>query len=125
MKKILLILVLCFLVSGCNNTDSDKVSVVSVSKDEAISYIEDGALLIDVRSEAEYKSGHIDGAININVDDILETEGVIIYNNSEIGFNKKIIVYCRSGSRSNNAAQKLIELGYKEVYDLGSIDNWS
>ena len=85
----------------------------------------DKAILIDVRSSQEYEDNHIDGAININVDDILNTEGALIYNNSEIGFNKTIIVYCRSGARSKNAANKLVELGYRNVYDLGSIDNWS
>lgn len=111
-------------ITGCGN-DSEKVQVMKINKTEAVTKIEDGAILIDVRSSAEYESRHIDGSININVDDILNSNGALVYDNSEIGFNKTIIVYCRSGSRSNNAANKLIELGYTNVYDLGSIDNWN
>ena len=124
MKKFLLIILFMIFITGCGN-DSEKVQVMKINKTEAVTKIEDGAILIDVRSSAEYESRHIDGAININVDDILNSNGSLVYDNSEIGFNKTIIVYCRSGSRSNNAANKLIELGYTNVYDLGSIDNWN
>ena len=124
MKKILFILIVMVLLTGCGS-DSDKGKVMEINKTDAVTKIDEGAILIDVRSSQEYEDNHIDGAININVDDILNTEGALIYNNSEIGFNKTIIVYCRSGARSKNAANKLVELGYTNVYDLGSIDNWN
>ena len=108
---------------GCSSDNTPKV--VSVNKDKAIKLIDDGALLIDVRSLMEYNQGHIDGAINIDVQDILNMSDNLVYNNANISKDKKIIVYCRSGSRSSSAASKLIELGYKNVYDLGSIDNWN
>lgn len=126
MKKFLIIILFVVLITGCgNDNSSDKAKVMKVNKTEAVEKIENGAILIDVRSSAEYETNHIDGAININVDDILNSNGALIYDNSEIGFNKTVIVYCRSGSRSNTAANKLIELGYTNVYDLGSIDNWN
>ena len=124
MKKILLILIVMFLITGCGS-DTEKVKVMEINKTDAVTKMEDGAILIDVRSSQEYNEKHIDGAININVEDILNTDGALVYDNSEIGFNKTIIVYCRSGSRSNTAANKLIELGYTNVYDLGSINNWN
>ena len=95
------------------------------SRRKAEELIDEGALLIDVRSITEYNQGHIEGAINIDVQEILNVTDSLIYNNASISKNKKIIVYCRSGSRSNSAATKLVELGYTNVYDLGSIDNWS
>ena len=113
-----------FLITSCGS-DTDKVKVMEINKTDAVTKMEDGAILIDVRSSQEYNEKHIDGAININVEDILNRDGALIYDNSEIGFNKTIIVYCRSGSRSNTAANKLIELGYTNVYDLGSINNWN
>ena len=113
-----------FLITGCES-DTDKVKVMEINKTDAVTKMEDGAILIDVRSSQEYNEKHIDGAININVEDILNTDGALVYDNSEIGFNKTIIVYCRSGSRSNTAANRLIELGYTNVYDLGSINNWN
>ena len=110
---------------GCSSNNTDVVQVVKVDKTKAESLIDEGALLIDVRSFAEYNQGHIDNAINIDVQEILNITDSLVYNNASISKNKKIIVYCRSGSRSSNAANKLVELGYTNVYDLGSIDNWS
>lgn len=123
MKKILLVLGILLLVTGCET--ETKVEVKSIVKEDAIEKIEDGAVLIDVRSAGEYASGHIDGAINIDVDSILNLKGELEYNNRNIAKNAVIIVYCRSGNRSSQAANKLIELGYVNVYDLGSMDNWS
>ena len=124
MKKLFLIfiLVIAFVV-GCGK--SDTVKVVAVDQAKAEELIDKGAILIDVRSITEYNQGHIEGAINIDVQDILKVTDSLIYNNASISKDKKIIVYCRSGSRSSSAAGKLIELGYTNVYDLGSIDNWS
>ena len=112
-----------FLVSGCSGKESD-IKVMNISKEEAVSLIDEGALLVDVRSVTEYEQGHIDDAINIDVQEILNLKDSLNYNNMSISKNKKIIVYCRSGSRSSSAAKKLIELGYTNIYDLGSIDNW-
>ena len=124
MKRLVIIFILV-VIFMCGCSSDDKIKVVKVNKDEAVSLIEDGALLVDVRTLTEFNQGHIDGAVNIDVQDILKMKDGLNYNNTNVGKNKKIIVYCRSGSRSNSAAQKLIELGYTEVYDLGSIDNWS
>lgn len=122
MKKIgLIFLFAVVFLCGCDK----EVSVVKVNQEQAMEYIEEGALLIDVRSESEFDTGHIDGAINIDVNYILEIDSDLTYGNKSIGKNRKIIVYCRSGSRSNKAALRLIELGYTQVYDLGAIDNWS
>jgi len=123
MKRLIIVFVLLVLVvCGCGK---EKVKVISINKGTALNYINDGAVLVDVRSDNEYNNGHIDGAINISVADILNTNGELEYNKTNIGKNAKIIVYCRSGSRSKTAADKLIDLGYQYVYDLGSIENWS
>ena len=113
MKKICLLLIM-FIMCGCSN------NYKTVNKDEALKLIEEGdAVLIDVRSIVEYQEGHINGAKSYPVTTIL--------NDIEDEYDKDtyIIVYCRSGSRSKTAAQGLIELGYKNVYDLGSINNWN
>ena len=104
------VLVLVFMC-GCSSESSPKV--VNVNKQKALDLIEDGALLVDVRGIMEYNQGHIDGAINIDVQDILATTDSLVYEHANISKDTKIIVYCRSGSRSSNAASKLIELGYK------------
>jgi len=123
MKKIgIILLFIAVILTGCNSTSTNKI--VKVNQEEVIELIDGGAILIDVRSLTEFNQGHIDGAINIDVQSILEVEDVLTYNNSSINKNKKIIVYCRSGSRSNSAAEKLVDLGYNYVYDFGSMDNW-
>lgn len=88
-----------------------------INAEEAKELIKEKTIIIDVRTKEEYESGHIEDAINIPYDNI---------NNETINNSKdtKIIVYCKSGNRSKTAANTLIKLGYKNIYDLGSINNW-
>ena len=72
-------------------------------------------VIVDVRTESEYKSGHLKEAINIPVGEI---ESITISK------DKTLIVYCRSGSRRANAAKMLSEMGYSKVLDMGGIINW-
>ena len=74
-------------------------------------------LLIDVRTSEEFASGHIDGSVNIPVE---EMQGRL----EEIPGDAPIVVYCRSGNRSAAAARILTEAGYAPVYDLGGIQDW-
>ena len=68
----------------------------------------------------EYEQGHLDNSINIAVDVIESTI------ESEVSDkDTKIIVYCRSGNRSATAAQTLVNMGYKNVYDLGAMNSCS
>ena len=83
----------------------------------ARSLVSEGASLLDVRTAAEYRSGHVDGAINIPVGEIDRVKGVI-------NPGAAVIVYCRSGARSARAASRMKGLGYDDVHDLGSIANW-
>lgn len=102
----------------CNKIDNCECALKyqTVNYEQAKNLIYNGnTFLIDVRSEAEYNSGHIEGAISIPLDKI---------DDIEFAKNINLIVYCRSGSRSKSAALKLLDLGYVNVYDLGSMDNW-
>lgn len=109
MKKIFAIIIILLLV-GC----SSKTTYKTISTEETFNEITK-TKIVDVRSEAEYNSGHIESSVNIPLDK-LET---INYKKDE-----KIIVYCASGNRSKQAAQKLIDMGYTNVYDMGGISNW-
>ena len=71
-----------------------------------------GALLIDVRTRDEYKSGHPKGSLNIPLD-------TIPHSLSKIPTNKAVIVVCQSGMRSKNAASFLKSKGYTQVYNGG------
>ena len=88
---------------------------------EAKNMMDSGAqyILLDVRTEEEYKQGRIDGAMPIPYDQI-ETRAVAELPDK----GALILVYCRSGSRSSTAAHTLVSMGYTNMYDLGGIMNW-
>ena len=70
--------------------------------------------IIDVRTEAEWKTGHLDGAIHIEWQDILQLS-------SEISKDEDIYLYCRSGNRSGKATKILADAGYINALNAGSI----
>ncbi|MCL4256575.1 MAG: rhodanese-like domain-containing protein, partial [Anaerolineae bacterium] len=73
--------------------------------------------LLDVRRPDEFVGGHIAGAANISVETLAN-------NLSRVPKDVPIVLYCRSGNRSAQAADILAEAGYTEVYDLGGIIEW-
>ncbi|SCY52375.1 rhodanese-like domain-containing protein [Alkaliphilus peptidifermentans] len=76
-------------------------------------------ILLDVRSKEEYQEKHIEGSLLIPLNVLAEQVEIKLPNK-----NQKIIVYCRSGNRSKTAANTLLSMGYKNVYDLGGINSW-
>lgn len=76
-------------------------------------------VLLDVRTKMEYDEGHIEGAINIPVNELE-------YEIEDLVPNKKqtIYLYCRSGVRTIVAGDTLLNLGYTSVYDMGGIIYW-
>ena len=79
----------------------------------------DPVIIVDVRTPEEFASGHIPGSINVPNEGILEKMPDELPDK-----NAEILVYCRSGRRSSDAAHKLIEMGYTGVYDFGGIIDW-
>lgn len=117
MKKIIMLFVCCFLLIGCSN-DSNELGVKKINCKEKDELVKNGALLIDVRTNDEYNVYHLENSINISSDSIEYNIGKIVDN-----FDKEIIVYCQSGNRSATVADELFNMGYKKIYDLGSINN--
>lgn len=74
------------------------------------------ATLLDVRTPGEFASGHVEGAVNVPVDEVATRL-------SEIPRDAPVVVYCRSGARSARAASALHEAGY-EVHDVGPMPAW-
>ncbi len=74
--------------------------------------------LIDVRTPSEFASGHVPKSINIPVEEINDHLDAIPDK------EKTVLVYCRSGNRSAQAAKALSEQGYKVIFDLGGISNY-
>lgn len=122
MKKILLVVLAALLLVGCGNEKIDGEALYkTIDYETAKDFVDNSqALLIDVRTYEEYEKGHIEEAINVPLDTISEATIKAV----TIDQLDNIIVYCESGERSKEAAIKIIELGYTNVYDLGSMDNW-
>jgi len=117
MKKLLLIF--CFmLVVGCSN--ESKLMYHTITSDEAYNMISENQdiIILDVRSDYEYESGHIEGAINVPLDEIETFKDIT--DDKDV----KVLVYCASGNRSKSASEKLVKLGYTEIYNFGGLDNW-
>lgn len=92
----------------------------TLSPDAAKARMEEnpGLLLLDVRTQEEYDQGHIPGAVCFPNEEITADMPVVFDKDAEI------IVYCRSGHRSAEALEKLRDMGYANVSDLGGILDW-
>lgn len=87
------------------------------SSADARRLVAEGAILVDVRSPAEFAGGHLEGAINVPVEAI----GARAPELARRG--QKLVVYCRSGARSGSAAAALARAG-AQVFDLGAMSRW-
>ena len=104
-------------ISGCNGNDN----IVSVSAPEFNKEIKaDTVQLLDVRTPGEYAEGHIEGALNIDV----HSDDFRRMAEKELSKDSTVLVYCRSGRRSMDAAEILVLLGYKVVNLKGGIIEW-
>lgn len=129
-KKVRLILLTAFvlLLTACSSggqimDGEDMVrSYTQISQDQAKEMMEkeDGHIIVDVRRQDEFETGHIPGAICIPNESIGTEQPEDLPD-----LNQIILVYCRSGNRSKQAAQKLFDMGYTNVYEFGGIIDWT
>ena len=81
---------------------------------------DDGHVIVDVRRQDEYDAGHIPGAI------LIPNESIGCDSPEALpDYDQIILVYCRSGNRSKQAAQKLSSMGYTNIYEFGGIITWT
>ena len=97
-------------------------SYLQITQDEAKEMMsrDDGHIILDVRRQDEFDSGHIPGAVLIPNEDIGTERPPQLPDTEQI-----ILVYCRSGRRSKEAAQKLADMGYTNIYEFGGINTWT
>ena len=76
-------------------------------------------IILDVRTPEEFAEGHIPGAILIPDYEIAEKASAILTDKDAL-----ILVYCRSGRRSKNAANQLVDMGYTNIKEFGGIIDW-
>lgn len=80
---------------------------------------DDELIIVDVRTEAEFKSGYIPNAILIPNESIGKKRPELLPD-----LDAEILIYCRSGNRSAQASKKLIAMGYAKVFDFGGLNDW-
>ena len=116
MKKIYVALALIF---SLNSISAELWTVIELK--ESISKLDRELVLLDVRTQAEYDSGHILNAINISHEQILEDPELLAeYKNSQMA------VFCRSGVRAGKVIQLLESIGFEDIIDIdGDMLAWS
>ena len=119
----ILMLLPLMLLTACGQTTEKKQEAVyrNITAEDArkIMDSEEGYVILDVRTQAEYDEGHIPGAVlipNTEIEDRAEKE---LPDKDQL-----ILVYCRSGNRSKKAAQALAALGYTNIREFGGILDW-
>lgn len=126
MIRLILVLILAALLfAACGKKEEPAApsgTYTQISQDEAAQMmkLDDGHVIVDVRRWDEYESGHIPGAICI------PNESIGSAMPPELPYLDQIIlIYCRSGNRSKQAAQKLADMGYTNIYEFGGILDWT
>jgi len=125
MKQAILILIIllvaALLLSACaKKTENASYQQISQETAKEMMTKDDGHIIVDVRRQDEYDSGHIPGAI------LIPNESIGTDRPAELpDLDQIILIYCRSGNRSKQAAQKLTEMGYKNIFEFGGINTWT
>ena len=122
MKKIIPILLSAFMFTGCvGSSNITNKTYRQINMDEAVDMMgrETGYIILDVRRPDEFSAGHILNAINVPNETIGAEEIPELPNKDQL-----IMVYCRSGRRSKEAAEKLAKLGYTNIVEFGGILDW-
>jgi len=123
MKRVLAaVLTILLLFAGCGgNSTKEQNSYRQITQKAAKEMMDTREVVIlDVREQHEYDSGHIPGAVLLPVGTITAETAAAVIDDPET----TVLVYCRSGNRSKTASQTLVDLGYTQVYEFGGINEW-
>lgn len=119
-------LLMAFSLVGCASRPkaaeaATETAYHKISGEEAKKMMEEQEVtILDVRTAQEYAEGYIPGAINLPNEEIGNEPPDLLPDK-----DAALLVYCRSGRRSKDAADKLVAMGYKQVYDFGGIIDWT
>ena len=106
--------------TAAGESSSQKAEYIKITPAEAKALMDsETVIVLDVRTQAEYDSGHIKDAVLLDSGDVSAKAATVLPDK-----NATILVYCRSGNRSATASKLLIEMGYTKVMDFGGIIDW-
>ena len=124
MEKIAIpvLLALALVLTGVTNFAPKTTGYRQVTTEEAVNIMqtEENYVILDVRTAQEFASGHIPGAVLLP-NETIGTEDILLLPDKD----QLILVYCRSGNRSKQAAEKLAQLGYTNIVEFGGINSWT
>lgn len=134
MKKLFWVILLIVFIAACNrktiqkgteeksmNTSQDIILYEQITAKDAKKIMDEQKdyVILDVRTQPEYDASHIENAMLLPLDDIDEEATDILTDKDQL-----LLVYCRSGVRSKEAALQLAELGYTNIKEFGGIIDW-
>ena len=115
-------LVLLVLTGGTVKNDTvEQAEYKKITTDEAAAMMNDEVIILDVRTQEEFDAGHIENAVLLPDSEVKDRASEVLPDKGQT-----ILVYCRTGRRSANAAKALIAMGYTAVYDFGGLEtDWN
>ena len=119
MTRVLIVLTLLLTPLTLFSCSKNKYTSISAQEAKMLMDIESDYIILDVRTVEEYNGGHIPNAILIPNEEIKQKAESILKDKNQL-----ILVYCRSGRRSKQAASSLASLGYTNVKEFGGIIDW-
>lgn len=117
-QKCLAVFLLALMLFGCA---PQSANYEQVSSAEAAQMMEEKSdyVILDVRTQAEFDEAHIPGAICVPNESIQSEPPSALSDKNQL-----VMVYCRSGNRSKQAAKKLADMGYTRIVEFGGINSW-
>ncbi len=122
MKIIVIVaIVIAFLVIKLDKRDEENKSEYNQITQEVAKEMMDSndVVILDVREPEEYEQGHIENSMSLPLGDVSIKASEVLPDKDET-----ILVYCRSGNRSKQASEILVDLGYTNIYEFGGINDW-
>ena len=120
MKRMIPFLLALLLLTGCGGNTSDG-SYEQITQEAAKEMMDtQEVIILDMREQDEYDSGHIPGAVLLPVGSINEDTAAEVIPKTD----STVLVYCRSGNRSKTASSTLADLGYTNIYEFVGINTW-
>ena len=109
-------------VVGCSGGDSSSSTptVADTPTSDTDAPAKESRMIIDVRTPAEFAGGHLDGAVNIDIQSADFTSRI-----ESLDRNGSYVVYCRSGNRSGMAMAQMLDMGFTDVSNAGSVEEAS
>ena len=120
-KRLIPIILSTILLTACTLPKKPQSTYKQITMDEAANIMktETNYIILDVRRPDEFNEKHIPGAINVPNETIGDEDIPALPDKDQL-----ILVYCRSGNRSKQAAEKLVKLGYTNITEFGGIIDW-